>query len=126
MRSSVHPEDIDSQSKSNGPTNEVELVYLDEISSTIDDNTGTESGLLDCRIIPSNCLPCLANTVPPVEKRRSLSSNSPPNTRKKFAHKLSFKLKDGNPSAINCEYLAFQFILCLYSLGTYHCSIAIS
>ncbi|PWA92574.1 hypothetical protein CTI12_AA078300 [Artemisia annua] len=99
-RSSVHPEDIDIQSKSNGPTNEGEPVYLDEISSTIDDNTGTESGLLDCGIIPSNCLPCLANTVPPVEKRRSLSSNSPPNTRKKFAHKLSFKLKDGNPSAI--------------------------
>ncbi|PWA65701.1 hypothetical protein CTI12_AA333490 [Artemisia annua] len=99
-RSSVHPEDIDIQSKSNGPTNEVEPVYLDEISSTIDDNAGTESGLLDCGIIPNNCLPCLANTVPPVEKRRSLSSNSPPNTRKKFAHKLSFKLKDGNPSAI--------------------------
>nr|GEX69291.1 hypothetical protein [Tanacetum cinerariifolium] len=98
-RSSVHPEDIDIQSKRNGPANEVEPVYLDEISSTIDDNTGTDSGLLDCGIIPSNCLPCLANTVPPLGKRRPISS-SPPNTRKKFAHKLSFKLKDGNPSAI--------------------------
>ncbi|GJV06286.1 hypothetical protein Tco_1343942 [Tanacetum coccineum] len=74
-RSSVHPEDVDIQSKRNGPTLEVERLTR-RISSTIDDNTGTDSGLLDCGIIPSNCLPCLANTVPPVEKRRSLGRSS--------------------------------------------------
>ena len=93
-RSSVHPEDVAS--------NEMKPVYLDEISSSIDENAEREDGLLDCRLIPGNCLPCLATTVPSVEKRRSLSS-SPPSARKKIAHKLSFKLKDGHPSATTCE-----------------------
>ncbi|KAD4983170.1 hypothetical protein E3N88_19841 [Mikania micrantha] len=88
---------IDCRSKSDEPSNEIKPVYLDEISSSIDENAGMDNGLLDCGIISGNCLPCLANTVPSVEKRRSLSS-SPPNARKKISHKLSFKLKDGHPS----------------------------
>ncbi|XP_076894232.1 uncharacterized protein LOC143546453 isoform X2 [Bidens hawaiensis] len=75
--------------------NESKAVYLDEISSpSIDENAGMNSGLLDCGMIPGHCLPCLANTV---EKRRSSSSSST-HTKKKISHKLSFKLKDGNPN----------------------------
>ncbi|KAK4760453.1 hypothetical protein SAY87_005346 [Trapa incisa] len=58
-----------------------------------------DEGLLDnCGIIPSNCLPCLASTVPSVEKRNSLIS-SPPSARKKVTSKLSFKWREGNSSA---------------------------
>ncbi|XP_065860920.1 uncharacterized protein [Euphorbia lathyris] len=87
----------DCQSKSEEPSNEAkEPVYLDEIASS-DDNAGRGDGLLEnCGISPGNCLPCLS-TVPPVDKRRSLSS-SPPSARKKAALKLSFKLKEGHPS----------------------------
>ncbi|KAF5779642.1 putative protein ENHANCED DISEASE RESISTANCE 2 [Helianthus annuus] len=88
---------IDLRLKSDEHSNESKPVYLDEISSSIDENAGMDSGLLDCGMIPGNCLPCLANTIPSIEKRRS-SSSSPPNTRKKISHKLSFKLKDGHPS----------------------------
>ncbi|XP_073268147.1 uncharacterized protein [Populus alba] len=64
---------------------------------SVNENDG-EEGLLDnCGILPGNCLPCLASTVPPVEKRRSLSS-SPPSARKKGALKLPFKWKEGNSS----------------------------
>nr|XP_043606187.1 uncharacterized protein LOC122578318 isoform X2 [Erigeron canadensis] len=99
-RSSVHPEEMSSRLKADGPSNEIKPVYLDEISSSVDENAGREDGLLDCGIIPSNCLPCLAATGPSVEKRRSLSStSSPPNARKKTTHKLSFKWKDGHPNA---------------------------
>ncbi|KAI7732683.1 hypothetical protein M8C21_013071 [Ambrosia artemisiifolia] len=80
-----------------GP-NEIRPVYLDDISSSVDESTGREDGLLDCGVIPSNCLPCLAATVPSVEKRTSLSS-SPSSARKKSVHKLSFKWKDGHPNA---------------------------
>lgn len=88
---------VDSVSKSDGSSNEVKQpVFLDEITSA-DENAG-EEGLLDnCGILPGNCLPCLASTVPPVEKRRSLSS-SPPSARKKGALKLPFKWKEGNSS----------------------------
>nr|XP_043624192.1 uncharacterized protein LOC122595808 isoform X2 [Erigeron canadensis] len=97
-RSSVHPEDVDLLTKIDGSSNEMKLV-LDEKSSSSDDNTVREDGLLDCGgLIPSNCLPFLANTVPSVEKRSSLSSNSL-TTRKTFVQRLSFKLKDGNPSS---------------------------
>ncbi|KAE8696594.1 CW14 protein isoform 2 [Hibiscus syriacus] len=58
-----------------------------------------EVGLLDnCGILPGNCLPCLASTVPSDEKRRSLSS-SPPSARKKAALKLPFKWREGNPNS---------------------------
>nr|KAJ0215060.1 hypothetical protein LSAT_V11C300121300 [Lactuca sativa] len=95
--SSVHPEEMNPRSRSEGP-NEIKPVYLDEISSSVDETSGREDGLLDCGVIPSNCLPCLAATVPSIEKRRSLSS-SPPSVRKKSTHKLSFKWKDGHPNA---------------------------
>ncbi|OAY49931.1 uncharacterized protein LOC110615911 [Manihot esculenta] len=85
----------DSLSKSEGPS---QPVFLDEIASSVDENAGKGEGLLDnCGILPGNCLPCLASTVPPIEKRRSLSS-SPPSARKKAALKLSFKWKDGHPN----------------------------
>ncbi|XAR64982.1 hypothetical protein NMG60_11008892 [Bertholletia excelsa] len=77
---------------------EKQPVYCDEVFS-VDDDAGREDGLLDnCGILPSNCLPCLASTVPSVEKRRSLSS-SPPSARKKAALKLSFKRREGQPNA---------------------------
>ncbi|KAF9673467.1 hypothetical protein SADUNF_Sadunf10G0027400 [Salix dunnii] len=90
-------DNVDSVPKSDGPSNEVKQpVFLDEITS-VDESAG-EEGLLDnCGILPGNCLPCLASTVPPVEKRRSLSS-SPPSARKKGALKLPFKWKEGNSS----------------------------
>ncbi|KAM1498174.1 hypothetical protein EV1_020825 [Malus domestica] len=74
-------------------------VFLDEISSSVDESSTKEEGILDnCGILPSHCLPCLASTVPSVEKRRSLSS-SPPSARKKAAIKLPFKWKEGHPNA---------------------------
>ncbi|KAH9773625.1 DUF1336 domain-containing protein [Citrus sinensis] len=74
-------------------------VFLDEISSSVDEGSGKDEGLLDnCGIIPSNCLPCLASTVPSVEKRRS-GSSSPPRPFKKTASKLSFKWKEGHANA---------------------------
>ncbi|XP_024994555.1 uncharacterized protein LOC112527928 isoform X1 [Cynara cardunculus var. scolymus] len=97
-RSSVHPEEMNPRSRSDGPNNDFQPVYIDEISSSVDDNAGRENDLLDCGVIPGNCLPCLAATVPSVEKRRSLSS-SPPSARKKAVHKLSFKWRDGHPNA---------------------------
>ncbi|CAI0386607.1 unnamed protein product [Linum tenue] len=75
-------------------------VFLDEVSVD-ESHAGNHSkgeGLLDnCGILPGNCLPCLASTVSPVEKRRSLSS-SPPSARKKSAVRMSFKWKEGHPS----------------------------
>lgn len=96
----------DSQSKSEGPS---KPVFLDEIASSVDENAGKGDGLLDnCGILPGNCLPCLASTVPPIEKRRSLSS-SPPSARKKAALKLSFKWKDGHPNNTLREYYTTKF-----------------
>ncbi|XP_024994556.1 uncharacterized protein LOC112527928 isoform X2 [Cynara cardunculus var. scolymus] len=74
------------------------IASLRDVNHGDDDNAGRENDLLDCGVIPGNCLPCLAATVPSVEKRRSLSS-SPPSARKKAVHKLSFKWRDGHPNA---------------------------
>ncbi|TKY69759.1 hypothetical protein E2542_SST06041 [Spatholobus suberectus] len=75
-----------------------EPVFLDGISS-VDTNSNKDDGLLDnCGILPNNCLPCLASTIPSVEKRRS-SSSSPPNARKKAPTKLSFKWREGHGNA---------------------------
>ncbi|WCJ21759.1 hypothetical protein M5689_003889 [Euphorbia peplus] len=91
----LNSDDADCQSKPEEPSNEA--VYLDEIASSVDDNPGRGDGLLEnCGISPGNCLPCLS-TVPPVDKRRSLSS-SPPSARKRAALKLSFKWKEGHPN----------------------------
>ncbi|KMT07177.1 hypothetical protein BVRB_6g155020 [Beta vulgaris subsp. vulgaris] len=75
-------------------------VYLDEISSSVDESTGKEDKMLDnCGIIPNNCLPCLnTSTAPSIEKRNSLSS-SPQSARKKAALRLSFKWKDAPPNS---------------------------
>ncbi|CAA2969187.1 Hypothetical predicted protein [Olea europaea subsp. europaea] len=83
--------------KSDGPLNEIRHVYADEISSSSGENAGREGSLLDnCGILPHNCLPCLASTVPSVEKRGSLSCSP---TRKKAALNLSFKWKEVHHNA---------------------------
>ncbi|XP_022775998.1 uncharacterized protein LOC111317813 isoform X2 [Durio zibethinus] len=96
----LYSEDVNSQSRSDGPSNQAKQpVFLDDIASSVDEGFGREDGLLDnCGILPSNCLPCLASTVPSVEKRRSLSS-SPPCARKKTALKLSFKWREEHTNA---------------------------
>ncbi|WJX56979.1 hypothetical protein P8452_42585 [Trifolium repens] len=64
-----------------------EPVFLDDISS-VDASSNKDEGILDnCGILPNNCLPCLASTIPSLEKRRSCSS--PPNSKKKALPKLS-------------------------------------
>lgn len=88
--------DVDTQTKFNDHSviEANEPVFLDEISSSVDETSAKEEGMLDnCGILPSTCLPCLASTVPSVEKRRSLIS-SPPSARKKAALKLPFKWKE--------------------------------
>ncbi|MBA0624751.1 hypothetical protein Godav_010043 [Gossypium davidsonii] len=72
------PGDVNSRTKSDRPSNEAkEPVFLDDIASSVDEGPGKEDGLLDdCGILPSNCLSCLASTVPSIEKR-SLSSSPP-------------------------------------------------
>ncbi|KAL2546817.1 hypothetical protein Fot_16050 [Forsythia ovata] len=93
-KSSISPSDPDFRVKSDEP--QIEPVFIDEISCS----AGENGGLLDnCGILTSNCLPCLASTVPSAEKRRSLSS-SPQSARKKAALRLSFKSSDGHPAAI--------------------------
>ncbi|XVF44128.1 hypothetical protein PTKIN_Ptkin02bG0095800 [Pterospermum kingtungense] len=96
----LNSEDVNTQSKFDGPSNEgKQPVFLDDIASSMDEGSVKEDGLLDnCGILPSNCLPCLASTVPSVEKRRSLSS-SPPSARKKTALKFSFKWREGHTNA---------------------------
>lgn len=65
-----------------------EAVFLDDISS-VDASSNRDEGILDnCGILPNNCLPCLASTVPSFEKRRS-SCSSPPSSRKKTPTKVS-------------------------------------
>lgn len=97
-KSSVHPTDSDLRVKTDGSSSDVMPVYVDEISSCADETSGGEDGLLDhCGILTNNCLPCLASTVPSVEKRRSLSSSPPSASRK--ALKLPFKWREGHPNA---------------------------
>ncbi|CAA2934381.1 Hypothetical predicted protein [Olea europaea subsp. europaea] len=93
-RSSIHPSDPDFRVKSDEP--QMEPVFIDEILCS----AGENAGLLDNRgILPNNCLPCLASTVPSTEKRVSLSS-SPTSARKKAALRLSFKSSEGRPACI--------------------------
>lgn len=94
---------VDPQSKCDGSIVEVnEPVFLDEISS-VDASSNKDEGLLDnCGILPNNCLPCLASTIPSIEKRRS-SSSSPPSARKKAPMKLSFKWREGHGNTTLCE-----------------------
>lgn len=100
-KSSVPPSDSDFKVKSDEPLSGTKPVFLDSCSAG--ETAGGDDSLLDnCGILPNNCLPCLASTVHTVEKRRSLSS-SPPSARKKASLKLSFKWKDGHPTAALCE-----------------------
>ncbi|KAK6116481.1 hypothetical protein DH2020_049774 [Rehmannia glutinosa] len=97
-KSSLPPICCDFKPKSEEQMSGTKPVFVDEISSAGETAGGDDSLLDNCGIIPSNCLPCLASTVNTVEKRRSLSS-SPPSARKKAALKLSFKWKEGHPTA---------------------------
>uniref|UniRef100_A0A1J3CER2 Protein ENHANCED DISEASE RESISTANCE 2-like n=1 Tax=Noccaea caerulescens TaxID=107243 RepID=A0A1J3CER2_NOCCA len=85
--------EVMSQSKSDGHLNETD--QLDTIDSSADEGLSE-----NCRILPSNCLPCLnpISVVPSVDKRRSLSS-SPPSSRKKASLRLSsYKWREGHAS----------------------------
>lgn len=96
-----------------------EPVFLDEISS-VDATSNKDDGLLDnCGILPNNCLPCLASTIPSVEKRRS-SSSSPPNARKKAPTKLSFKWKEGHGNATLCELKFLKQYSCDYGFFLFY------
>lgn len=110
-------DDVDSQSKRDGSSNEAnQPVFLNEISSSMEKSPGKEVGMLDnCGILPSYCLPFLPSTVPSVEKRRSLSS-SPPSLRKKGTLKLSFKWKEGNADGTLREYRNYQLFYTLFHL----------
>ncbi|XP_043724520.1 uncharacterized protein LOC122671394 isoform X2 [Telopea speciosissima] len=106
----MHSDDADSQAKPHGPlSGGKSSISLDEVSSlSVDESSGREGGIMDnCGILPNTCLPCLASTVPSIEKRRSLSPG-PPSARKKSASKLSFKLKEGHP---NPEILSSKMLL---------------
>ncbi|XP_054808538.1 uncharacterized protein LOC129310654 [Prosopis cineraria] len=95
----ISSDDNDSHCKRDASVNEVnQPVFLDEISS-VDANSNKDDELMDhCGILPNNCLPCLASTIPSIEKRRS-SCSSPPNARKKPPMKLPFKWKEGHGNA---------------------------
>ncbi|XP_018490118.2 uncharacterized protein LOC108860659 isoform X2 [Raphanus sativus] len=86
----------EAMSQSEGVLNETkqQLPDDDSIDSSADEGGG---GLLEnCRILPSNCLPCLnpISVVPCVDKRRALSS-SPPSSRKKASlGLLSYKWRE--------------------------------
>ncbi|XP_010491089.1 PREDICTED: uncharacterized protein LOC104768745 isoform X2 [Camelina sativa] len=83
--------EVMSQSNSDGDLNDAKRPDLVDSSA--------DEGLLEnCRILPSNCLPCLnTTTVPSIDKRRSLSS-SPPSSRKKTSLRLSYKWREGHAS----------------------------
>ncbi|XP_042496805.1 uncharacterized protein LOC122075728 [Macadamia integrifolia] len=103
----MHSDNADSRMKPNGPLHGGHLpVSLDETSSLSgDDSAGREGGILDyCGLLPNSCLPCLASTVPTIEKRRSLSPG-PPSARKKASLKLSFKWKEGHPALLSSKML---------------------
>ncbi|KAI8021770.1 hypothetical protein LOK49_LG03G00386 [Camellia lanceoleosa] len=97
-KNSTHLDDVNGKPKSVEPLNEErQPVFRDEVSST-DEGAGREGLLDNCGILPNNCLPCLASTLPSVDKRRSLTC-SPPSAKKKGTLKLSFKWREGHPSA---------------------------
>ncbi|CAN6884552.1 unnamed protein product [Brassica oleracea] len=86
----------EAMSQSEGGLNDTKQ-QPDSIDSSADEGGG---GILEnCRILPSNCLPCLnpISVVPCVDKRRALSS-SPPSSRKKASLRLSYKWREGHAS----------------------------
>jgi hypothetical protein len=102
--------EVMSQSKSDGDLNDTNQPDL--IDSSADE------GLLEnCRILPSNCLPCLnTTTVPSIDKRRSLSS-SPPSSRKKSSLRLSYKWREGHASGALCKCLYCSWFIGLPALS---------
>lgn len=112
VETSLPQTDSDIRGKSCEPVNDMKHVFLDEISCLDGENARGDDSLLDnCGILPGNCLPCLASTIPSVTKRRSRSSSPPPASRKKSALKLSLKWKDGNPAANLREHRWIFFML---------------
>lgn len=91
--------DINNQSTSNDPLHEVKTpVFTDEVSvlSVDESDEREERGVLqDCGLLPNACLPCLASTVPSVDKKRPVSPGTP-SSRKKMTSKLSFKWREGH------------------------------
>ncbi|KFK43331.1 hypothetical protein AALP_AA1G111000 [Arabis alpina] len=97
--SSTRDSDIGNSSNSNEVMSQSNGDLNDTRQADLIDSSADEGLLENCRILPSNCLPCLNPTtvVPSVEKRRSLSS-SPPSTRRKSSLKLSYKWREGHAS----------------------------
>ncbi|KAK9119532.1 hypothetical protein Scep_017625 [Stephania cephalantha] len=97
-----HSSDADLLTKCDGQVNDAKSsVTFDDLSShSVDESAGREEGgvLDNCGILPNACLPCLASTVPSLEKRRSLSPG-PPSARKKPVARLSFKWKEGHSNS---------------------------
>lgn len=93
----------EAMSQSEGGLNEPKQ-QLDSIDSSADEGGGGGGILENCRILPSNCLPCLnpISVVPCVDKRRALSS-SPPSSRKKASIRLSYKWREGHASGALCK-----------------------
>lgn len=102
--------------RNDGQISSVEAVYLDQISESSRENADKEDNLMDnCGILPNNCLPCLASTVSPVERRRSLSS-SPPSARKKTALKIPIKWKEEH-TALSLSELISPFLFLRYGIS---------
>ncbi|KAK9116960.1 hypothetical protein Sjap_015907 [Stephania japonica] len=97
-----HSSDAHIRTKSDGHGNDAKSsVTFDDLSShSVDESAEREEGgvLDNCGILPNACLPCLASTVPSLEKRRSLSPG-PPSARKKPVARLSFKWKEGHSNS---------------------------
>lgn len=119
-RSSLSTSASDTRVRNDGHMSDVQPVYLDEISGSSRESATKADNLLDnCGILPNNCLPCLASTVSPVERRRSLSS-SPPSARKKPSLKLPLKWKEEHTAASLCELISFCFII---GYGVLNCNL---
>ncbi|KAL0336254.1 UNVERIFIED_CONTAM: hypothetical protein Sradi_4837300 [Sesamum radiatum] len=103
-RSSVTQSVSDVRVKADGPLGDVQPVFLDEISGPSGETPGGDDSLLDnCGLLPNNCLPCLASTIPHVEKRRSLSSS--PKYKEKGCPETFIQM-EGRTSY--CHFIFFQ------------------
>lgn len=88
------------------------FVSPDDVSILcVDEYSAREGGgiLVNCGILPNNCLPFLAPTTTALEKRRSFSA-SPPNSKKKAALKLSFKRRSGEGNSVQSLFSTKDFL----------------
>lgn len=92
----------DGQLKDTTINPQVTPVFADEVSNNASVVGGDET---HCGLLPNACLPCLASTVPPVDKKRSLSPGTPTSKRKPSL-KLSFKWREEHATPTLCECLA--------------------